>query len=70
MACNSCRKKRENVNNTKSAKGYDIMGGYGNLSERQIRARLENFKKSFCTTCESRYVCDYKMYLECKVRLR
>lgn len=70
MACNSCRKKRESVNNAKSAKNYDIMGGYGNLSERQIKARLENFKKSFCTACGSRYVCDYKLYLGCEIRLK
>ena len=58
MGCCGSRKK---VN-----KPWDIMGGYKYLEPHQIRARLEAFKRKYCTGCEKRYDCDFKMYTECK----
>ena len=67
MACGGCGKRRaarqvatQNVN-----KG-DVMGGFGHLTDRQIKARLEVYKKRYCPNCDKRYQCDYKMYVECK----
>ena len=53
-----------------SAIGGKIMGAYGNLRPHQIRARLEIFKRNFCTDCGDRYKCDYNMYLKCNIRPR
>jgi hypothetical protein len=44
----------------------DLMGNYKYLTDRQIRARLEVYKKRFCKDCERRYQCDYPTYVACK----
>jgi hypothetical protein len=67
MACGSCGKKRRSISRDTVEK--DLMGGYKYLTDRQIKARLEAFKKRFCANCSSRYECDYTMYLKCKNRL-
>ncbi len=61
MACCGQTKKRK-----LREEDYDIMGGYKYLSDRQIKARLEVFKRSFCKECLQRYTCDYNNYLICK----
>ena len=64
MACRGCGKRKmvdpDTVNKNK------LFGGYGHLTDRQIRARLEVYKKKYCKDCDKRYECDYKMYLNCK----
>jgi len=65
MACGGCSKRkatRQMVVNKKDG----VMGGYGFLTDRQIKARLEVYKKRYCKDCDKRYECDYKMYVECK----
>lgn len=42
------------------------MGGYKYLTDVQIKARLEVYKKRNCSGCEKRYECDYSMYVKCK----
>lgn len=37
MACGGCSKRR--VAGEKNKENFDLMGGYGNLTDRQIRAR-------------------------------
>lgn len=65
MACGSCGKKRKQIpRNTDGS--VDVLAGYSNLNDRQIRARLEVYKRKYCKNCDKRYDCDYKMYLECK----
>jgi hypothetical protein len=67
MACGGCSKKRtvrELAKNIKKAE--EVMGGYGHLTDRQIKARLEVYKKKYCTNCDDRYKCDYKNYVSCK----
>lgn len=69
MACGGCGKRRNSPNiNTTSSKDYDLAGGMDirSLNDRQIRARLEVFKRKFCNTCSIRYTCDYIRYLDCK----
>jgi len=67
MACGGCSKKRAARQvATKDVKKDDVMGGFGHLTDRQIKARLEVYKKRYCPTCDKRYECDYKMYVECK----
>lgn len=67
MACGGCAKRRAQRSATRKAKEeQDLMGGYANLTDKQIRARLENYKRKYCTTCEKRYECDYQTYVNCK----
>lgn len=61
MACGSCKSRRRALHNK-----YDVMGGYKYLTDRQIRARLEVYKKRYCSDCENRYKCNYEMHVNCK----
>lgn len=63
MACGGCVKRRMTRAVSKEA---GVMGGYAHLTNRQIKARLEVYKKRYCTNCDTRYECDYKKYVECK----
>jgi hypothetical protein len=66
MACGGCgaRHRAPEVN---SADPVSVLkGGYKYLTDRQIRARLEVYKRNYCKACEKRYQCDYPMFLECK----
>lgn len=67
MACGGCGKRRA----TREAVNRDItkdevMGGYKYLTDRQIKARLEVYKKRYCPNCDQRYECGYEMYANCK----
>jgi hypothetical protein len=67
MACGGCAKRRAQRSAIRKAKEeQDLMGGYANLTDKQIRARLENYKRKYCTKCEKRYECDYQNYVKCK----
>ena len=67
MACGGCGKRRAAAT---AAAGKitekDLMGGYKYLTDRQIKARLEIYKKRYCPNCDNRYKCDYLMYVKCK----
>ena len=63
MPCGGCTKRR--VAKEQSKEGYDVMGGYKDLPDRQIKARLEVYKKRYCRQCEKRYKCDFVMYSNC-----
>lgn len=68
MACGGCKKRsRPNVK-TDDPTQYDLTGGVDvrSLNDRQIKARLEVFKRRFCNGCSIRYECDYSTYLGCK----
>ncbi len=69
MACGGCGRNRQPRNrNAMNPDNYDLTGGVSitSLNDRQIKARLEVFKRKFCISCKIRYSCDYSMYLECK----
>ncbi len=66
MACGSCSKRRNNKTKKNPDGSVDILGGYKNLNDRQIRARLEVYKRKYCSNCDKRYDCNYKIYLKCK----
>ena len=67
MACGGCAKRRaEKVALRRSHEEKDLMGGYANLTDRQIKARLENYKRKYCKNCTKRYECDYANYVNCK----
>lgn len=69
MACGSCGKNRRPKNRTvNNPEDYDITGGVAvdSLNDKQIKARLEVFKRKFCTRCKIRYICDYPTYIGCK----
>jgi hypothetical protein len=61
MACGGCGRRHAAVHNKE-----DVMGGYKYLNDRQIKARLENYKRKYCKSCDRRYVCDFAMYQECQ----
>jgi len=65
MACGGCSKKKA-ARRVTAVNKDGVMGGYGHLTDRQIKARLEVYKKKYCKDCDKRYECDYKMYVECK----
>jgi len=46
----------------------NIVEQYKYLKPHQIKARLEVFKRNYCTNCDKRYKCDYNMYLNCQTR--
>lgn len=60
MGCSGCGKRHRKPNST------DVMGGYKYLTDRQIKARLEVYKKKYCKSCDKRYKCDYQNYVKCK----
>jgi len=63
MACGGCAKRRA-ANQPVTA--TNLKGGYKYLNDRQIRARLEVYKKNNCQGCDKRYECDYGMFSSCK----
>lgn len=74
MACGGCQRRRENRSvsqqeqyaNRQAKEEQDLMGGYANLTDRQIKARLEVYKRRYCQTCTKRYECNYSVYTECR----
>ena len=64
MACGGCAKRRAARSGPLTTE--NLMGGYKTLSDRQLRARLEVYKKNNCPNCEQRYECDYGNFLNCK----
>lgn len=71
MACGGCQKRREEQSvqaaaNRQDKEEQDLMGGYANLTDRQIKARLEVYKRRYCSACNKRYECNYAVYIECR----
>lgn len=67
MACGGCQKRRAAQQDARMAViKKDLMGGYSNLTDMQIKARLEIYKKRYCKECVKRYECDYPSYVKCK----
>lgn len=64
MACGGCAKRR--AARTAPITAESIKGGYKYLTDRQLRARLEVYKKNNCPDCEKRYECDWGMFSNCK----
>lgn len=67
MVCGGCNKKAA-ARAARGMKKGNLFGGYKYLTDRQIAARLESYKRRFCFTCPTRGVCDYAMYLECPTK--
>jgi len=66
MACGGCSKRGSNNRSVASKATDDLLGGYANLNNQQIKARLEAYKRRFCSECKERYTCDFGRYMECK----
>jgi hypothetical protein len=66
MACGGCASRRKNRVARQNKEDYDLMDGYANLTDRQIKARLEVYKRRYCKACDRRYECDYVSYVECR----
>jgi len=68
--CGARRKQRANMAAVRSAANGDpvaeIMGGYKYLSPKQVRVRIEVYKRKNCQSCDNRYKCDYDMFVACK----
>ena len=63
MGCSGCGKR----NARKAAKSkIDIMTEYKYLNDRQLKARLEVYKKQHCQGCNKKEKCDYERYVSCK----
>jgi len=61
----SCCGKKIDINNSNA---FSVMGRYKYLTQRQINARLEVFKKINCKSCSKRYDCNFDMYNKCTIR--
>jgi hypothetical protein len=68
MACGACG--RRHSKETDIEKSKSITDGYKYLTDRQIKARLEVYKRRFCKDCATRYACDYVLHLNCLERLK
>lgn len=68
MACGGCSKRR--AANRQNKEDYDLMGGYGTLSDVQIKARLEVYKRRYCKQCVKRYSCDFVIYTACRKNIK
>lgn len=67
MACGGCTQRRAaEAAAAMKHEESNLMGGYKYLNDRQIRARLENYKRKYCKDCAVKFECDYAKYLECK----
>jgi hypothetical protein len=65
MACRGCS-KRNTVKHAPAGSKEALMGGYKYLTDRQLRARLEIYKKKHCKECPDRPQCDYGRFMSCK----
>lgn len=64
MACGGCSRKRATSSGNLP---YDLVfGSNPYLTDRQLKARLENFKRNYCKECNDRYTCDLSRFIECK----
>jgi hypothetical protein len=75
MACSGCGRKRAARAARQGAANMaanvdEVMGGYKYLNDRQIKARLEVYKKKYCSGCDGRYECTYEIYERCKKHLQ
>jgi hypothetical protein len=67
MACGGCAQRRLAAEaDAMKREEANLIDGYKCLNDRQIRARLENYKRKYCKDCASKFECDYAKYLECK----
>lgn len=70
MPCGGCSSKRRARQEAAQSYVYDVMGGKKYLPERQLKARLETYKRIHCKNCDNRYKCDFGMYSACEVRIK
>jgi len=68
MACGSCgRKKGSSLNsNDENLANAMVFGSNIYLTDRQLKARLENYKRNYCKDCVERYNCDLTRFTICK----
>jgi len=69
MACGGCSARRK-ARDAARKNVYDVMGGYKYLPERQLRARLETYKKIHCQDCDTRFQCNFGTYSACTKRIK
>jgi len=60
MGCSGCGKRRPKKSNK------NIMEEYKYLNDRQLKARLEIYKKQNCQKCERKESCNYETYVNCQ----
>lgn len=66
MACGGCGKKRTLDSNTENLAAAIVFGNNIYLTDRQLKARLENYKRNYCKDCAERYECDLTRFVLCK----
>jgi hypothetical protein len=65
MACGGCGRKRK-VKYGPLDSPETLKGGYKYLTDKQLKARLEVYKRNNCKDCGKRYECDWGMFTKCK----
>lgn len=66
MPCGGCSKRANRKYKPTGDPVMDLMGGFANLNNQQIKARLEAYKRQHCSDCKERYTCDLAKYKRCK----
>lgn len=73
MACGGCSKKRDSRNDIKRQGLSEerillnkVFGNYKYLTDRQIKARLDIYKKRNCKACDRQGECDIGSFFKCK----
>lgn len=66
MPCGGCGRTVARNVVRQSREENSLNGGYANLTARQINARLEIYKRRYCSGCSKKPECDYESYLVCK----
>lgn len=66
MACGSCGRRKEYSLNNDNLASAIVFGNNIYLTNRQLNARLENYKRNYCKECLERYTCDLTRFVGCK----
>lgn len=62
MGCSGCGKRRARKAGQSK---INIMTEYKYLNDRQLKVRLEVYKKKYCKGCKDKEKCNYERYVSC-----
>lgn len=66
MGCSRCEKKQKRKDERGNPELYRAFGNYKYLTNRQVRTRLEYYKKKHCKGCSKKDECNISMFFKCK----
>lgn len=66
MTCGGCGRTVRKHIDKENIELYKVFGNYKYLNDRQLKARLDVYKKRNCSGCEKAEVCEIGMFISCK----